>query len=136
MCRDNCVCFHISCTVYIFSVDISYWVDSNIHEDLYFQVQLPLLKFDCVSFLKKYDVLSNRYLENHDLHQLNDTPNLDYLGHPINAYHFIRHVASGWKRILNDGPQINNWIQKNAGKIVWNNLSNDIGNLKTCVAIN
>ena len=85
---------------------------------------------------KKYDVLSNRYLENHYLHQLNDTPNLDYLGHPINAYHFIRHVASGWKRILNDGPQINNWIEKNAGKIVWNNLSNDIGNLKTCVAIN
>ena len=61
---------------------------------------------------KKYDVLSNRYLENHYLHQLNDTPNLDYLGHPINAYHFIRHVASGWKRILNDGPQINNWMNQ------------------------
>ena len=26
-------------------------------------------------------------------------PNYDFLGHPINAYHFVRHVASGWKHI-------------------------------------
>ena len=91
-----------------------------------------LLAYPCSKILT---ILLYRYIQSHQLHKLNDTPNLDYLGHPINAYHFIRHVASGWKRILDDGPQINNWIEKMAGKIVWNNLSNDIGNLKTCVAI-
>ena len=69
------------------------------------------------------------------MNELNDTPNLDYLGHPINAYHFIRHVASGWKRILNDGPQIDNWIKNNAGQIIWNNFSNDIGELKILLKI-
>ena len=67
-----------------------------------------------------------RYIKNHHLHKLNDTPNLDYLGHPINAYHFIRHVASGWQRILNDSSEIDKWIGENAGQIVWNNLLNDI----------
>ena len=30
------------------------------------------------------------------MQNLNQTPNYDYLGHPLNAYHLIRHVASGW----------------------------------------
>ena len=64
------------------------------------------------------------------MHKLNGNPNLDYLGHPINAYHFIRHVASGWKRILSDGPQIDNWISNNVGSIVWNDLFGDIGKPK------
>ena len=34
----------------------------------------------------------------HELH-LDSGPNYDFLGHPINAYHFVRHVASGWKHI-------------------------------------
>ena len=80
---------------------------------------------------KKYDVLSNRYIQSHHLHKLSHTPNLDYLGHPINAYHFIRHVATGWKKILNDGPKINKWIENNVGQIMWNNLFGDIGNLTT-----
>ena len=74
--------------------------------------------------------LSHRYIKNHHLHKLNATPNLDYLGHPINAYHLIRHVASGWKRILNDASRINDWITHNTGQIMWNNLLNDIGKLK------
>ena len=72
---------------------------------------------------------------NHHVHKLSDIPNLDYLGHPINAYHFIRHVAFGWNRILNDTPQINNWIQSNVGRIVWNNLLGDIGMLKAPMTI-
>ena len=120
---------YIQCTYFLLSWFKYSWRSLFSNTVTFTEIWLRILS-------KKYDVLSNRYLENHYLHQLNDTPNLDYLGHPINAYHFIRHVASGWKRILNDGPQINNWIQKNAGKIVWNNLSNDIGNLKICVAIN
>ena len=76
-----------------------------------------------------------RYIKNHHLHKLNDNPNFDYLGHPVNAYHFIRHVASGWKRILNDGPKINIWIENNVGQIIWNNFPGDIGNLKTSFII-
>ena len=72
-----------------------------------------------------------RYIKNHHLHKLNDNPNFDYLGHPVNAYHFIRHVASGWKKILNDGPKINKWIENNVGQIIWNNFLGDIGSLKT-----
>ena len=44
----------------------------------------------------------NRYVKHHYIHQLNQTPNYDYLGHPVNAYHLIRHVASGWDNILNN----------------------------------
>ena len=80
--------------------------------------------------LKYRILLLHRYIKNHHLHKLNDTPNLDYLGHPINAYHLIRHVASGWNRILNDAPQINDWITHNTGQIIWNNLLNDIGTCK------
>ena len=71
-----------------------------------------------------------RYIKNHNLHKLNDNPNFDFLGHPVNAYHFIRHVASGWKKILNDGPKINKWIESNVGQIIWNNFLGDIGNMK------
>ena len=42
----------------------------------------------------------HRYVKNHKIHQLNKPPNYDYLGHPVNAYHFIRHVASGWASVL------------------------------------
>ena len=30
---------------------------------------------------------------------LDKGPSYDFLGHPINAYHFVRHVASGWKHV-------------------------------------
>jgi hypothetical protein len=31
----------------------------------------------------------------HNELKLNEEPNIDFLGHPINAFHFVRHVASG-----------------------------------------
>ena len=34
------------------------------------------------------------------MHQLNQTPNYRYLSHPINSFHLIRHVASGWDNIV------------------------------------
>ena len=37
-----------------------------------------------------------RYIQTHYMQNLNQTPNYNYLGHPLNAYHLIRHVASGW----------------------------------------
>ena len=34
------------------------------------------------------------------MHNLNQTPNFNHLGHPLNAYHLIRHVASGWNYLI------------------------------------
>ena len=31
---------------------------------------------------------------------LNQEPNYGYLGHPVNSYHFIRHMAIGWPVIM------------------------------------
>merc|ERR1711976_66773 len=39
------------------------------------------------------------YVESHKQLSLNEGPNYDFLGNPINAYHFVRHVAAGWKSI-------------------------------------
>ena len=39
-------------------------------------------------------------MKHHKIHKLNEPPNYEYLGHPINAYHLIRHVASGWSNVL------------------------------------
>ena len=38
-----------------------------------------------------------RYVESHQKLELNQEPNVDYLGHPINAYNLIKHTAMGWK---------------------------------------
>ena len=34
------------------------------------------------------------------MHNLNQAPNFNHLGHPLNAYHLIRHVASGWNYLM------------------------------------
>ena len=43
-------------------------------------------------------------------------PNYEFLGHPVNAYHFVRHVASSWK-IIHDN-------------VIANGLADDMGKLK------
>lgn len=39
------------------------------------------------------------YITRHYELKLDEKPNYDFLGHPINAFHFVRHVASGWANI-------------------------------------
>ena len=68
-----------------------------------------------------------RYTKSHYLHQLNATPNYDHLGHPINAYHLIRHVASGWNKIVKNKVEINKWVIKNSKKEHWRNFPGYIG---------
>ena len=43
------------------------------------------------------------------MHQLNQTPNYHYLSHPINSFHLIRHIASGWNNIMKNvlGNEVN-----------------------------
>ena len=38
-----------------------------------------------------------RYVKNHKKLELDQEPNVEYLGHPINAYNLIKHSAIGWK---------------------------------------
>ena len=40
-----------------------------------------------------------RYIDSHESVRLNQSPNFDYLGQPINSYFLIRHVALGWNEI-------------------------------------
>ena len=49
----------------------------------------------------KFFINSNfrRYVKQHNRYKLNNTPNHNHLGHPINAYHLIRHVVYGWEYI-------------------------------------
>ena len=42
------------------------------------------------------------YILSHKQLHLDEKPNYEFLGHPINAYHFVRHVASRWKDIQNE----------------------------------
>ena len=37
-------------------------------------------------------------MRHNELH-LHETPSMSFLGHPINAFHFVRHVASGWTNV-------------------------------------
>ena len=68
-----------------------------------------------------------RYTKSHYLHQLNATPNYDHLGHPINAYHLIRHVASGWNKIVKNKVEINKWAIQNSKKEHWRSFPGYIG---------
>ena len=68
-----------------------------------------------------------RYVRSHHLHGLNRTPHYTHLGHPINAYHLIRHVASGWDKVSRQKLEINHWIRKNVGRMIWSNSFGDIG---------
>ena len=36
-------------------------------------------------------------MKNHKKLELDQEPNVEYLGHPINAYNLIKHSAIGWK---------------------------------------
>ena len=51
------------------------------------------------------------------MQNLNQTPNYDYLGHPLNAYHVVRHVASGW----------NYWAKKQSKGLPEPNLEMEVG---------
>ena len=54
------------------------------------------------------------------MHNLNQAPNFNHLGHPLNAYHLIRHVASGWNYLIknefNDIPE--NHLKQQFGKSI------------------
>ena len=40
-----------------------------------------------------------RYVRSHHSNQLDQEPNYEYLSHPLDAYHFVRHISSKWERL-------------------------------------
>ena len=66
-------------------------------------VGISYVSYVSVNILSAFNFLNcvlRRYVKHHYLHQLNQPPNYEYLGHPINSYHLVRHVASGWDNIM------------------------------------
>ena len=63
---------------------------------------LTLFKTKVLANYRNIDFYISRYVSHHKIHQLNQIPNYDYLGHPVNAYHFIRHVSSGWASVIDN----------------------------------
>ena len=52
--------------------------------------------------MQKSEILFHpRYVKNHKKLKLDQEPSIDYIGHPINAFNFIKHSAQGW-RIFNE----------------------------------
>ena len=52
-------------------------------------------------------------LTNHEKLELNQEPNVEYLGHPINAYNLIKHSALGWAMFHEDViPKLNETLPK------------------------
>ena len=50
-------------------------------------------------------------MESHKKLELNQEPNVDYLGHPINGYNLIKHAAMGWKNFhFKINPHLNETI--------------------------
>ena len=50
----------------------------------------------------------------------------EYLGHPINAYHLIRHVALGWDGISDNILQNKTYWKQKIGSLIWNGVIDDI----------
>jgi len=68
--------------------------------------------------IKKMESATNilkDYVESHKQLKLDRGPNYDFLGNPINAYHFVRHVAAGWKSIqdnvIGEGAVLNDLFE-------------------------
>ena len=77
---------------------------------------------DDILILNIWMIVIFRYVQNHYMQNLNQTPNYDYLGHPLNAYHLIRHLASGW-----------NYLTKKQRKgLLESDLEIELGRQKIC----
>ena len=68
-----------------------------------------------------------RHIKGHYFHRLNTTPNWEYLSHPINSYHLVRHIATGWKHIFAEiftRPRA--WWREKVDSLIWNNVYDDV----------
>ena len=64
----------------------------------------------------------SRYIDEYKWLGLDEEPNYDFLGHPINGYLFLRHVAFGWGKIKKSikDVDLNATDQYGKNKELWN----------------
>ena len=62
--------------------------------------------------------------------ELKNKSKAEYLGHPINAYHLIRHVALGWDGIHPNILMNKTYWTENLGSMIWNGIIDDISMYK------
>ena len=67
-----------------------------------------------------------RYIKQHDQSRLDQEPSSHEIGHPVNAYHLIRHVALGWPAIDKDVLNNNTYLTQNLGAMIWSGVLDDI----------
>ena len=66
---------------------------------------------DSIDTFKSILPIFERYIANHKKLELDQEPNVEYLGHPINSYNLIKHSALGWKMFHEDVlPSLNKTI--------------------------
>ena len=61
---------------------------------------------DSLGLEDKMDEALRGYLEQHDRLGLGSGPRRDFLGHPVNAYFFVRHVGHGWSKVREAAKEV------------------------------
>jgi len=59
---------------------------------------------------------------------LDSEPNIEFLGHPLNAYHLIRHVSTGWNMVRNKTSLLLNETAEIFSKIIKLLTADDLSN--------
>ena len=54
---------------------------------------------DTIKRMEEIKDTFEKYIKSHEDTQLDQEPNFDYLGNPLNGYFLIRHVAFGWGEV-------------------------------------
>lgn len=67
--------------------------------------------------LKPILICCRRYIAEHKRLTLDREPNYDFLGHPFNAYTFVRHVGNNWLKIRNSIAHIDRNETSEFGKL-------------------
>ena len=57
-----------------------------------------------------------RYIKSYKDLRLDEEPNFEYLGHPINSYLLVRHVAFGYGHLTNKVVPLENATKEFLGK--------------------
>ena len=79
----------------------------------------------------RFDIF-HRYVECHYYQRLDQDPHSDYLGHPVNAFHFILHLHWGLSNIEESALRNQTWLTENLGELIW---TNELRNLRNFLII-
>lgn len=73
---------------------------------------------DTLVQMEKIKETFEKYIKSHEDTQLDQEPNFDFLGNPLNGYFLIRHVALGWGEVRTKMFEAENATRKVFGEFV------------------